>query len=238
MTTSGAWFPVRPGMLPAIGGADAWAPADLSTFTTAELDEAHTPLPTREELLAAEQAAATAQADAERQQLASQCYGEGYADGDAAGRAAEQTRLADAVASAESALDQLRAVEDRWSGQLEDNICALATAIARQIIGRELSGDAAAITDLVRRGLAEFPIDQAVSIRVNPMDLATLATARPTAEAPGGTAGVAPNREARWIADPGLAAGGCVIEGRERIVDGRVDLALERVYRKLTGNNA
>jgi hypothetical protein len=29
-----------------------------------------------------------------------------------------------------------------------------------------------------------------------------------------------------------------VVEGRERIVDGRVDTALERVYRRLTYNNA
>ena len=236
--TSGAWFPIRPGMLPAVGGADAWAPADLSVFTPADLAEAGTPLPTAEELLAAEQAAAEARAEAEREQLVSRSYGEGYADGEAAGRAAEQARLADAIAAAEGALDLLRAGEERWSGQLEDNVCALATAIARQIIGRELTGDAAALTDLVRRGLAEFPIDQPVSIRVNPMDLATLATAHPTADAPGGTAGVAPNRETRWVADPALVAGGCMIEGRERIVDGRVDLALERVYRKLTGNNA
>ena len=29
-----------------------------------------------------------------------------------------------------------------------------------------------------------------------------------------------------------------LLEGRERIIDGRVDTALERVYRQLTGNHA
>jgi flagellar biosynthesis/type III secretory pathway protein FliH len=32
--------------------------------------------------------------------------------------------------------------------------------------------------------------------------------------------------------------GGCVIEGRDRIVDGRVDTALERIYRGLSGHHA
>jgi len=42
------------------------------------------------------------------------------------------------------------------------------------------------------------------------------------------------SRDARWIADARVAPGGCIVEGRERIVDGRVDTALERIYRRLT----
>jgi flagellar biosynthesis/type III secretory pathway protein FliH len=36
------------------------------------------------------------------------------------------------------------------------------------------------------------------------------------------------------MADPAISAGGCLIEGHERIVDGRVDAALERLYRRLS----
>jgi flagellar biosynthesis/type III secretory pathway protein FliH len=42
----------------------------------------------------------------------------------------------------------------------------------------------------------------------------------------------------RWLADARIQPGGCVVEGRERIVDGRVDTALERLYRKLSDNDA
>ena len=45
-------------------------------------------------------------------------------------------------------------------------------------------------------------------------------------------------REASWQADPMVEPGGCVVEGRDRIIDGRVDAALERVYRRLTYNSA
>lgn len=52
---------------------------------------------------------------------------------------------------------------------------------------------------------------------------------------PGGDVGFpAEGREAAWHADPLVEPGGVVVEGRDRIIDGRVDTALERVYRRLT----
>ena len=41
------------------------------------------------------------------------------------------------------------------------------------------------------------------------------------------------NRDTTWVADPRVSRGGCLIEGRDRIVDGRVDAALERAYRRM-----
>ena len=41
-----------------------------------------------------------------------------------------------------------------------------------------------------------------------------------------------------WIADARIAPGGAMVEGRERIVDARVDSALERIYRRLTYTGA
>ena len=41
-------------------------------------------------------------------------------------------------------------------------------------------------------------------------------------------------REVRWIPDASIGRGGCVVEGPERIVDGRLESALERVYRRIT----
>ena len=41
------------------------------------------------------------------------------------------------------------------------------------------------------------------------------------------------SRDASWLADPRLARGGCLVEGRDRIVDGRVDTALERAYQRM-----
>lgn len=236
------WIPARPAVHPTAvvsAGATAWSLEELAHELPAHAADLP-PMPagpTAAELAAAEAARVEAERGAERERIAHEAYADGYADGETAGRAAEQARLRDAVAAAEAALARLREGEARWSGNIEENLCALAVAVARHVVGREMAGDAAALTDLVRRALAEFPIDQPVAIRLNPGDLATLATVMP-GEGPGGTAGVAPNRETRWVADPVVVAGGCIVEGRERIVDGRVDLALERVYRRLTGTHA
>jgi flagellar assembly protein FliH len=172
------------------------------------------------------------QSEVERRVL--EAYTLGFEEGRQEGEAAEGARLRTAVEAAEEALDALRAGESRWRGGLEENICALAVAVSKQVLGRELRSDVDLVVDLVRRAVAEFPIDQPIRIRVSPHDLALISVG-----ATGhGSVPIAPGRDARWLADPLVSPGGCVVEGRDRIVDGRVDTALERMYRRLTYSNA
>jgi flagellar assembly protein FliH len=112
---------------------------------------------------------------------------------------------------------------------LEENIAALAVIVARQIIGREVTLAANLVADLVRRALTEFPIDQSVRIRVHPLDLSVMTLNASTTDA----APITGPRDASWLADARVARGGCMIEGRDRIVDGRVDTALERAYHRM-----
>ena len=171
----------------------------------------------------------------EIEQRVEDAHAAGYAAGRLDGELAESTRLRDAVAVAEAALDTIRASESKWQDCVTENIIALALTVARHIVGRELNSDAASVADLVKRALAEFPIDQPMRVRVNPHDLSLLSR-------PNGTDGeplsIAPNRDVRWLADSRIQPGGCVVEGRERIVDGRIDTALERLYRQLTDTDA
>lgn len=173
------------------------------------------------------------EADARRREL-EEARRQGYEEGRLAGEEAEAARLRNAVSLAERALDEIREGEMRWTGSIEENICALAVAVARQVIGRELKGDVETVVDLVRRALQEFPVDQPVRIRVNPTDLSAIEAASGSTS-PGFTA--VRERDVRWLADVRVTPGGCVVEGRERIVDGRVDNSLERLYRRLTYNH-
>ncbi|HEX5580238.1 MAG TPA: FliH/SctL family protein [Gemmatimonadaceae bacterium] len=233
----GALRPAFGAPLGASSAPHAWMLEELVPFEPGTVDDvvAYAPAgPSPDELRAMAQAAREAEIEAERERIRREAYAAGHADGEAAGRASEAARLATVVQAAEEALERVREGEARWQGNIEENLCALAVAVARQIVGRELHADAAAVTDLVRRALAEIPVDQPVAVRLNPADLALLAAAHPTT----GAGAVAPNREARWVADPTVLAGGCVVEGRERIIDGRVDTALERLYRRLTQTHA
>lgn len=163
-----------------------------------------------------------------------EAFSQGFEAGREAGASAERARLESAHTAVISLLVELREREARWTERLEENLCALAGAVGRQLFDAELQAAPAHTGALVRRALTEFPIDQPVGIRVNPTDLASI-TASVVAEGGQGTVGRA---DAQWMPDPRVAPGGFVIEGRDRIVDGRVDTALERLYRRLTGTGA
>jgi flagellar assembly protein FliH len=219
----------RPGVLAgdAIGAsAERWAPSDIAVL----------PWPTGSSTAQAESQVDLAERmRIEAEQRVEEARAAGYDAGRLDGELAEAARLRSAVAVAEVALDTIRASEAKWQDCVTENIAALAVTVARHLVGRELSGDAAGVADLVKRALAEFPIDQPMRVRVNPHDLSLLSQPTP---AGGDPVSIAPNRDVRWLADSRIQPGGCVVEGRERIVDGRVDTALERLYRKLTDNVA
>jgi flagellar assembly protein FliH len=171
----------------------------------------------------------------ERERMLAEAYHHGHEDGRTAGEIAEGARLRHAVHAADQAVEEIRENEARWAGTIEENVCAVAVAVARQVIGRELEADGAVVAELVRRALAECPIDQPVQIRVHPNDLTVISS---LTNSDGTPVTVTGTREARWAADTRIEPGGCVIEGRDRIIDGRVDTALERLYRRLTYTNA
>jgi flagellar biosynthesis/type III secretory pathway protein FliH len=176
---------------------------------------------------AAQTAAAQLSAE-ERARLIDEGYARGLADGEAKARATAQAHIRDAMAAVRAAAARLDELATLAPAVLEENIAVLAVVVARQIVAREVSLDREIVPNLVRRALTEFPIDQAVRIRVNPLDLSVL-----TSGAGDDTVPITGGREASWLADPTVSRGGCLVEGRDRIVDGRVDHALERVYRRM-----
>lgn len=171
-----------------------------------------------------------AEARREQERLIQEAYTRGAEEGRREGEAGEAARLRNAVRAAELALEELRENEERWTANIEENICALAVAIARQIIDQELRSDPALIANLVGRALDEFPVDQPVRIRIHPRDQAVIESRSGGSRLPTSIKG----REANWLPDANLVPGGCLVEGRDRIIDGRIDTALERVYRRLT----
>ncbi|MEO7965497.1 MAG: FliH/SctL family protein [Gemmatimonadaceae bacterium] len=157
----------------------------------------------------------------------------GYEEGRRAGELAEEERLRSAVSTANEAIASVHEESERWLGNIEANISALAIAVARQVIGQEIASDKSSLGDMVRQALSEFPLDQPLVVRVNPSDLRPITESLAATDEP-----MTPRAEMQWLADARIASGGCLIEGRDRIVDGRVDTALERLYRRLTYTGA
>jgi len=170
----------------------------------------------------------------ERARLIDEGYARGLADGEAKARAAAQATVNDVVSATRRIAAELTEASALAPSILQENVAALAVIVARQIVAREVSIEKDLVANLVRRALTEFPIDQGVRIRVHPLDLSVLTANAPAA----GNGAITGNRDASWVADPRLSRGGCLIEGRDRIVDGRVDTALERAYRRMAQNDA
>ncbi|GJG86608.1 hypothetical protein tb265_17890 [Gemmatimonadetes bacterium T265] len=156
-------------------------------------------------------------------------WADGHAAGCAAGDADARAALADVAAAFDAAARELRAHEERWMGDLRAHVAALAVAVAHHVVGREVAADDALVVALAARAVAEFPVQEALVARVHPDDLDALKTAWDATAREGAV---------RWAPDERVARGGAVVEGRERIVDGRVDTALERLYRALAGHVA
>lgn len=152
-------------------------------------------------------------------------FEEGRVAGRAEAQQAADRRVADTVDALSTAIAAVRQHEEAYIGALEENLTTLACAIARQVIQREVQLDPSAIRELVQSALSQFPQESTLKVRLHPHDHALLA----------GDPGY---RDITWVADPRIVRGGCVVEGRERIIDGRVDLALEQVFRVLTGLDA
>ena len=153
-------------------------------------------------------------------------YARGRADGDRLARNDALPRLQSAADALDEAMNTVRLHQARWMANIEENIAVVAVVAARHLIAREVEADATVVSNLVQRALAQFPLDHAITVRLNPDDAATCeAQVREGNEKRTG--------EIRWLPDAGVQRGGALVEGRERIIDGRVDTALERVYRKL-----
>jgi flagellar biosynthesis/type III secretory pathway protein FliH len=160
--------------------------------------------------------------------IVEEAYARGHDDGRRAAESAGSARLTSAVRAVEGAGTRVEQEAARWIGNAEENIAALAIIVARKILDRELSTDRDHVVQTVRLALAEFAVAESVRVRLNPADLHVV-TAQVAGSEPLGASGAV-----RWMADPAISAGGCLIEGHERIVDGRVDAALERLYRRLS----
>ncbi len=226
MISSEKMVPFTRSLTPTIHTAIPWALHELNAAAS------DTFLAAEEELAAtAEEIAAHAQAEYDR--ALTQSFDAGYRAGRADADAAAEERLGTAIAALTTAAAVVTENETRYLGALEDNLALMAVCVARQIIAREVRTSPDITTDLIRGAVAEFPVGEALRIRVNPLDLSALAVAKE-----GTAVKIAPGREIAWVPDSRVIAGGCVIEGRERIIDGRVDTAIERAYRRLTNTVA
>lgn len=156
-----------------------------------------------------------------------------YERGLAAGKEEARRELASALAAVEkmSAALQREAVEMR---QAADRLSTqLALRIAAKVIGQEVS-QAETVKHMIGTALVSVPLEEGLTIRLNPQDLAVLEPLRGKLL----KTGVELPKDVVLTGDPGIERGGCIIGSRLGQMDARVETQMAFIKRALSGEES
>ena len=172
----------------------------------------------------------------ELERLIDEARAEAHGQGVTEGQRLEAERMATAFESLTTLLEEIRAADAVREKEAMERIAALATAIASHLVEREVRTSPDVISDLVRRAIAEFPVNEKLTIHLNPSDLALLSTGLPGEGA--ASQHLTSGQTVNWLPDPGIRSGGCLVEGGDRIVDARLSRILDRIVHALVDDRA
>jgi flagellar biosynthesis/type III secretory pathway protein FliH len=139
---------------------------------------------------------------------------------------AQRRVLEQDLARAAAALVDARQARSQARADGVDDLVELSLEIARRLYDRARDEDPDVVRDLCLEALSKMAGAQSVTLRTNPADLdaaSVLAT---------------PGSAIRVVADPGIGAGGCVVESELGTADGRIETrldALRLALRDVTG---
>ena len=154
-------------------------------------------------------------------------YERGLADGQREAREEAQRALGAAHEGAKLLARGLQQAQATWAETLDANLQALAVAVARHLVEREVAGAPEIVAELVGRAVALVEPAGPIVVRVHPADVAAVETVQHAPD----RAADAPTFSVQ--ADPTIARGGCVIETPGRLVDGRIETALAALYQRM-----
>ena len=163
--------------------------------------------------------------------LQKQAYDEAYAAGYATGKseaAAHVQRLGALMRTFARPLEELDAT-------VEEALVALAVAIARQLIRRELRTDEGEIVSVVREALALLPVGvREVRVHLHPDDARVV---RALAAGGSGFGRDSSPQDQVWriVEDPALARGGCRVESESSQIDARLETRIGAIVSRLLG---
>lgn len=149
---------------------------------------------------------------------------EGRLRGEAEVREELRARFAEWIAALDAGLHDLVRRDRELSAELAAVAVDLALEVAASVLEREVQSSIDPGRDALVRALALAPEEGALVARLHPDDLERI----------GGIGDlVAPDR-ITLLADPGIGAGGCLIEAGAARIDARVEAALVRVREVLS----
>ncbi len=157
-------------------------------------------------------------------------YAKGLAKGEKAGLAAGKKQIDDAVRRLEKVIKALNSPLEQVNEAVEEELLALALAVARQVIRREIEQDPQHILAVIREAMAELPTAaRQVRISLHPDDAELVRDTFVSDE----------DEERPWkiLEDKGISRGGCRIESQTSRIDATVEKRLDTVIEALLGES-
>jgi flagellar assembly protein FliH len=220
---------LSPWRLPVVGEGQPEQPASeaLRSVSVVEEEVEAAPMLTAQEIEAMQRQAYEEAAQQGRAEGREQGHREGYEEGRRLGYAEGQEEVKTLSGVLEALMVALNEPLLEVDEQVEHELVALAVALARQLIRRELRTDPGQIIAVVREALAILPSNaRRVSLHLHPDDAELVRAALSLDE--GGQ---------RWkiIEDPLLTRGGCRVTSETSAVDASVEKRLAAVIAKAFG---
>ncbi len=159
---------------------------------------------------------------AEAEQRVRQAHQQGYEEGLAAGRQALAGQMEAMRAKLARTIEELTGLRPRYRHEAEQDSVALALAVARRILHRELTVSPDALLGLVKAALAKMDAREVNHLRVARQDAPMLLGFFEKMGIP---------HRIEVVADPGLAPGSVVLESERGSLDASVDTQLDEIER-------
>jgi flagellar assembly protein FliH len=147
---------------------------------------------------------------------------EAYRQGLGAGEKKAASQLAPLLESLSNVIRELAAARPRARLEAEESMVALAIAVARRVLNREIATDPEAIAGLIRSATGRLNAREIHRLRLSPSDAEAVRQRRDALGLPASV---------EIAADPALAPGGAVFETLRGEVDASVTTQLDEIQR-------
>ena len=150
-----------------------------------------------------------------------QAWQQGFAQGRAEGIEDGRAELAQSADILKRVLENLARPLKALDHQFEEEMLALVTVIAKQLLRRELHNEPSQIIGIIREGLAALPSGSAeIRVQLHPQDAEIVRELLKPEEA---------GRSWSIEIDPLIEQGGCQINSETAQIDGRLETRLSRI---------
>lgn len=149
-------------------------------------------------------------------------YRRGLEDGKQSGRKEAATQIETIQGRLARTIEELTGLRQRFRHEAEEDVVALALAIARRILRRELTVDPEALLGLVKAGLEKIDSREVHRVRVSKQDAPMLNQFLEKMGLP---------HRIEVIGDPGLERGAAILESNRGTLDASIETQLGEIER-------